>query len=111
MEDNFNKDQFAQRLKEIRKAKGLTQEVLCEKAGIDVTNYSKIETGKTTPSLKSLYKIIKGVSYEPNEVFEYEHLVDEKLLDQKIQYMYKNYSLKEKQFLYKFMRNLEDYFM
>ncbi len=50
---DFNKKNFGLRLKEIRKGKGYTQENLCEKANIDTSNYSKIETGKVTPSLKS----------------------------------------------------------
>ncbi len=106
---DFNKKNFGLRLKEIRKGKGYTQENLCEKANIDTSNYSKIETGKVTPSLKALYSIIKGAEIEPNELFEYEHLSNEKLLDKKIQEMYSKYSINKKQLLYKIMRSFEDY--
>ena len=106
---DFNKKNFGLRLKEIRKGKGYTQENLCDIANIDISNYSKMETGKVTPSLQALYKILKGADIEPNELFEYEHLSSEKLLDEKIKEIYSKYSLSKKQFLYKFMRSFEDY--
>lgn len=109
MDKSFDKDIFAKKLKEIRKGKNLTQDEVCDKCDIDVSNYSKIETGKILPSLGSLYKIAKGLDIEINELFEFEYFSKEAELDAKIQAIYKNYSLKEKQFLYKIMRNLEDF--
>lgn len=108
MNDNFSKKIFGLRLKELRKTKGLTQDNVCEKANLDVSNYSKMETGQVTPSMHSLYKIIKGAGFEPNELFEFEHLKDEKSLDKEINNIYKNYPLSKKQFLYRFMKMLED---
>lgn len=108
MNNIFNKKFFSQRLKEIRKAKGMTQDEVCDKSDIDVSNYSKMETGKVLPSLNSLYKLIKGVGFRPDELFEYNHFEDEKILDEMIKNIYTNYSLKKKQCLYKIMRDLED---
>lgn len=104
----FNKKYFAKRLKELRLAKKLTQENLSEKLGIEPSNYSNFETGKTTPSVQSLYKIMERLDVTPNEVFEYEHLEDEKILDEKILKIYSSLNLSKKRALYKIIRLLED---
>ena len=108
MENEFNKKHFAQRLREIRKSKGLTQEEICEITGMDVSNYSKIETGKVAPSLPSLQKLITYAKFSPNEVFEYSHLESETDLDKMIFDIYEKLSLREKQTLYKLMRIIEE---
>lgn len=109
MNNKFNKVQFGRRLKEIRKAKGFTQENVCEKANLDVSNYSKMETGRVTPSLSSLYKIIKCAGFVPNEIFECEHLLEEKELDTVVINEYTSLSLKKKQTLYRIMQILKEF--
>ena len=108
MEKEFDKMNFALRLKEIRKSKGLTQEEICDLTGMDVSNYSKIETGKITPSLVSLQKLIKFANISPNELFDYDHLNKEEKLDSMVSEIYKSFSLKQKRALYKFMRMIEE---
>lgn len=109
MENEFDKKCFASRLKEIRKSKGLTQEEVCEITGIDVSNYSKMETGKIAPSMTSLYKLVFKAGFVPNELFEYEHLSSEKNLDDCIQEIYEELSISEKKCLYKILRSLKEF--
>ncbi len=45
------------RIKELRKSKGLTQEQLAEKVGIDDKHLSKIENNKHQPTYATLCKI------------------------------------------------------
>ena len=45
------------RLREIRKAKGLTQKALSEAAQINRVNIAKYETGVSAPTLKSAEKL------------------------------------------------------
>lgn len=87
----------------------LTQENVCEKANLDVSNYSKMETGRVTPSLSSLYKIIKCAGFVPNEIFECEHLLEEKELDTVVINEYTSLSLKKKQTLYRIMQILKEF--
>ena len=108
MEKDFDKKHFALRLREIRKSKGLTQDEICDLTGMDVSNYSKIETGKIAPSLGSLYKLIKEAKFSPNELFEYDHLDKEDSLDKMVFEMYKKFDIKQKKALYKFMRIVEE---
>ena len=109
MEKEFNKKFFAKRLKEIRKSKRLTQEQICELAGIEVSNYSKMETGKIAPSMATLQKLINLVGFVPNELFEFEHLDSEKNIDEKVLEIYKNLNFSKKQFFYKILRAIEDF--
>lgn len=105
----FDKKNFANRIKEIRHAKNLTQEQLSEKIGIEPSNYSNLETGKTTPSVQTLYKIMTSLEVSPNEVFEFEHLDDENKLDEMNLKIYNNFSLSQKKAIYKILRTLEDF--
>lgn len=109
MEKEFDKKLFGLRLREIRKSKGLTQEEICDITGIDVSNYSKMETGKITPSLASLQRLITLAGFVPNELFEFNHIDSEENLDKMIEEIYKGFSFSQKQFLYKVMRNLQEY--
>lgn len=108
MENEFDKKCFASRLKEIRKSKGLTQEEICEITGIDVSNYSKMETGKIAPSMTSLYKLVFKAGFVPNELFEYEHLGTEETLDESIHEIYAELSFSEKKCLYKILKSLRE---
>lgn len=105
---DYDKEKFAKRLKEIRASKRLTQDEVSEKTGIDTPNYSRFETGKTIPTLQSLYKIIQGLEVSPNEIFEYEHFSDEKELDKMVMNVYQKFSLKQKYSIYKIFRAIEE---
>ena len=48
---------LGQRIKEVRKAKNITQEELAEKIGIGTSNISYIENGKFAPSIENFAKI------------------------------------------------------
>lgn len=109
MDNEFDKRSFASRLKEIRKSKGLTQEEICEITGIDVSNYSKMETGKIAPSMTSLYKLVFKAGFVPNELFEYEHLVSEEKIDNCIREIYNELSFSEKKCLYKILRSIKEF--
>ena len=109
MEKEFDKKHFALRIKEIRKSKGLTQEEICDLTGIEVSNYSKIETGKVSPSMSSLQKLIKHAGFVPNEIFDYNSLDTEEGLKEMIFKMYDTFTFSQKKLLYKIMRGIEEY--
>ena len=109
MENEFDKRLFAARLKEIRKSKSMTQEKICELTGIEISNYSKIETGKVAPSLASLLKIIDSLKITPNDLFEYNHLEKESDLDKEFISVYESLNLSEKRLLYKIVQNIKEF--
>lgn len=63
------KKQLGQRIKEIRKSKGLTQEKLAEIVGIGTSNISYIETGKFAPSIENFERIAEALDVEPHELY------------------------------------------
>lgn len=62
---------FGKTLKNIRKEKGFSQEILAEKIGIEIHNLSKIETGSSFPRIKTLIKIMEILNIEPIELFNF----------------------------------------
>lgn len=61
---------LGQKIKEIRKKRGLTQDFLAEKVGIDSKHLSRIECGKNSLSLNLLYKICDVLNIEPCALFD-----------------------------------------
>jgi transcriptional regulator with XRE-family HTH domain len=70
------KEQLGARIKEIRKAKGLSQEKLSEKIEIDPKHLSRIEVGRNFPSLDTLAKLAKALRVEIKEFFEFAHAAE-----------------------------------
>lgn len=62
---------LGEKIRQIRKAKGLTQEQLAEKIGIDNKHLSRIEKGRHMPT----YKILKNLSSVLEfDIFEIENM-------------------------------------
>jgi len=62
---------LGQRIKELRKAKKLTQTHLAEKVGIDYKHLSRIEVGSSYPSINTLQKIAHSLDVEASELFSF----------------------------------------
>lgn len=54
-------EKVGSRIKELRRALGLSQEKLALKAEVDRTYLAGVEQGKRNPSIKSLEKILKAL--------------------------------------------------
>lgn len=52
---------IGQRIKELRKSKGVTQKELAERAMINVTQLSLIENDKHSPAIETLLRIAEGL--------------------------------------------------
>lgn len=65
---------LGQRIRELRRAKGLTQERLAELVGIGTANISYIETGKFAPSIENFEKIAQALDVQPVELYMFEPL-------------------------------------
>lgn len=64
------------KIKEIRESKGLTQVDLVGKieGEIDTTNISRIESGKTNPTIFTLYRIAIALEVSLKELLDIEEL-------------------------------------
>lgn len=64
----MNNTEFGKRLRELRKSKGYTQQVLAEKAEVDEKHLSRIENGKYFPSYETLTKLLSALGVTLYEV-------------------------------------------
>ena len=53
--------QFGERLKELRLKKGISQEVLADRCGLDRTYISGLERGLRNPSLICVFRVSRGL--------------------------------------------------
>ena len=78
---------IGEKIKKIREAKGLSQKEVAATVGMDQSQYSKIEKGKTDPTTTTLQKISGaiGVSlaeiFAPDDVFKDVDSYDRSLLE------------------------------
>lgn len=61
---------FAEKMKEIRKKKGLGQKELAQKAEMSRQGVYQLETGKREPTLMSAVKIAKALEVDINELIK-----------------------------------------
>lgn len=66
------KVQFGQRVRELRLAKGLSQEALALKAEIDRTYMTSVENGKRNVAIQNIGKIISALEISVHEFFNSE---------------------------------------
>ncbi len=65
---------LGKRIRELRKAKKLTQEDLAEKVGIRTPNISYFETGKFSPAIETLPKLADALGVEIYELYMFNPL-------------------------------------
>lgn len=63
-------EKVGSRIKELRRALGLSQEKLALKAEVDRTYLAGVEQGKRNPSIKNLEKILKALEVSFGEFFK-----------------------------------------
>ena len=71
-------EQVGNRIRALRKQRGLSQEKLALKAGIDRTYLAGIETGKLNATLLSLEKVAIALDISMRDFFDFEKEVDYK---------------------------------
>ena len=62
------------RIKELRRIQGLSQEKLAEIVSLDSKFISKIEVGRSSPSLETMESIADALGVEIKDLFEFAHL-------------------------------------
>ncbi len=61
---------FGDRVRQLRQAKGISQEDLAEKAGLDRTYISSIERGKRNVSLLNIERLAKSLEVKPHQLLQ-----------------------------------------
>jgi len=63
---------FGERIRELRQAKGLSQEELAFRAKVHRTYLGGIERGERNPALKNIVAIAKALDISLSELFSYD---------------------------------------
>ncbi len=59
-------------IKEIRLSKGFSQQELAARCNFEESNLSRVELGKTNPTVKTLYKISMALSVKLKDLLDVE---------------------------------------
>lgn len=62
--------QFGERIRELRNAKGLSQEKFALSIDMDRTYYASVESGKRNVSINNIVKIAQGFGISLEELFK-----------------------------------------
>lgn len=94
------------RIKELRKACGLSQEHLAEQIDVDPKFISRIEVGKSGPSLETMENIARALNLEIKDLFEFAHQQSGMTDENNLQLLIQEADEKTRKILIKFMRSL-----
>lgn len=65
---------LGERIRELRKARGLTQEQLAELVEVEQKHVSRLELGKSYPTIERLEKIAEALNVPLKDFFDFMHL-------------------------------------
>ncbi len=100
---------LGQRIKELRKAKNITQEDLAERINVEPASISNIECGRNYPNFATLEKTLEVLGSNFLEVFDFEHFDDISVLKNKLVDFINRANEKEIAFLYKTVVSLNEF--
>ena len=103
------KRKFGKRVKELRKSLNMTQEQLAEKIGMDTQNFCKMENGNHFPQAKNLVKIAETLNVDIKDLFDFNHISKKTSLVEEINSYLETATMQETIFIYKFIKNLQQY--
>ncbi len=95
---------LGEKIKEIRKSRKLSQDELSEKIGIDPKHLSRIEVGRSFPSLDTLERIAKALGIDIKDLFEFMPYVKDKELTEGINRFIKEADSNQLRLIYKIVR-------
>lgn len=102
-----NRYKIGQKIKEIRKKTGTTQEVFSEKINIEPSSLSNIENGKSYPSMQTVLRIMDEFNIPPEKFFDFDYLVTGDELDKQIIDIIKSQPLNVKRIMYRIIKQFE----
>ena len=78
---------LGERIRELRKSRGLTQDQFAELIEVEQKHVSRIELGKSFPTIERLEKISLALNIPLRDIFDFVHLADQKTRSDSIQKM------------------------
>ena len=96
------------RIKELRKACKLSQEELAEIIGVEPQHMSRIESGRSYPSIDRLERISMALQVPLKDFFEFMHLEDASERSENIGVIAKNLSEERQRFVFRMLKALQE---
>jgi len=100
------KELFGKRIREIRNARGLTQELFAEMADIDQKHVNRIELGQICPTINSLVKMAAALNVPLKFILDFRHLENDDELAVNVEEMFKELDEDLRKLAYKLIRNV-----
>ncbi len=102
------KELLGARIKELRKAKGLSQKELAEHIGIEPQHMNRLEVGRSYPTFDRLERIAAILNVPLQDFFEFmHHQGDEQLLSEIIG-MVKSLDNEQQKFVFRMLKMLKN---
>jgi transcriptional regulator with XRE-family HTH domain len=98
------KELLGARIREIRKARGLTQEQLAEMVDIEQKHVSRIELGKNYPTIDRLERIAAALKVPLISFFDFLHLENDDECSRNIEEMIKELDEESRKIAYKMIK-------
>lgn len=95
---------IGQKIRKIRKSQSMTLEDLSSKANLDWSFLAKIETGKSVPSLKTIFSISKALNIKPLQLFETKKFDEKDIIEENILSVIRNLSNKDKKKIFEIIK-------
>ncbi|NNL16488.1 MAG: helix-turn-helix domain-containing protein [Flavobacteriaceae bacterium] len=76
----MNKNRLGLRIKELRKQKGMSQELLADESGLSLRTIQRIENGETNPTGESLKRLSNALNVNPDELIDWSIKEDKRYL-------------------------------
>lgn len=102
------KELLGARIKELRKARKLSQEELAELIGVEPQHMSRLEVGKSYPSLDRLEKIATVLEVPLKDFFDFSHLDGAGERRAGIDQLVKDLSEDQQRFVYRMLKMLKE---
>lgn len=102
------KELLGARIKEMRRNRKLSQEELAEQIGVEPQHMSRIESGRSYPSIDRLEKISTALKVPLKDFFELMHLEDASELLENIYALIKDLSEERQRFVYRMLKALQE---
>lgn len=102
------KELLGARIKELRKACKFSQEELAEMIGVEPQHMSRVESGRSYPSLDRLEKISTALNVPLKDFFEFMHLEDSAERLESIDAIAKDLSEDRQRFVYRMLKSLKE---
>jgi transcriptional regulator with XRE-family HTH domain len=102
------KELLGARIKELRKVRKFSQEELAEMIGVEPQHMSRIEGGRSYPSLDRLEKIAIALNVPLKDFFEFMHLEDAAERLENIETLAKGLSEDRQKFVYRMVKALQE---